>query len=163
MPRGSPGVVGETPTLGPGQAFEYASGTTLDQRARMLTKALVTTPPGRAARSRANPNPNPNPTPNSSPSPNPPGRAARSREGSRWSRTWRRRYTHIANPAPDPNHDPDPNPNPDLGPDPDPNPGPTQDTPDTPDGSGLPFDAAVGRFECIVADGGRGDAGGDTG
>ena len=36
VPRGSPGVVGETPTLGPGQAFEYASGTTLDQRARML-------------------------------------------------------------------------------------------------------------------------------
>ena len=28
-----------------------------------------------------------------------------------------------------------------------------------PDGSGLPFDAAVDRFECIVAD----DAGGDTG
>ena len=57
------------------------------------------------------------------------------------------------------------NPNPDLGPDPGPDPGPnpTQDTPDTPDGSGLPFDAAVGRFECIVADGGRGDAGGDTG
>jgi hypothetical protein len=38
---------------------------------------------------------------------------------------------------------------------------PNKGTPDTPDGSGLPFDAAVGRFECIVADGGRGDAGGD--
>ena len=47
-------------------------------------------------------------------------------------------------------------------PGPDPGPNPNQDTPDTPDGSGLPFDAAVGRFECIVADGGRGDAGGDT-
>ena len=42
-------------------------------------------------------------------------------------------------------------------------PNPTQDTPNTPDGSGLPFDATVGWFECIVADGGRGDAGGDTG
>ena len=52
-----------------------------------------------------------------------------------------------------------------LGPDPGPDPGPNpnQDTPDTPDGSGLPFDAAVGRFECIVAEGGQGDAGGDTG
>ena len=39
-------------------------------------------------------------------------------------------------------------------------------TPDTAEGGGLPFDAAVGRFECIVADGAdgaRGDAGGDTG
>jgi ApaG protein len=31
VPKGSPGVVGETPTLEPGQAFEYASGTTFSQ------------------------------------------------------------------------------------------------------------------------------------
>ena len=30
VPRGSPGVVGETPTLAPGQAFEYTSGAVLE-------------------------------------------------------------------------------------------------------------------------------------
>ena len=89
VPRGSPGVVGETPTLAPGQAFEYASGTTLDQ-------------PGGSV------------------------------EGCFQMRS------HVA----------------------------LEGTPDTAEGGGLPFDAAVGRFECIVADGAdgaRGDAGGDTG
>ena len=31
MPKGSPGVVGETPVLEPGASFEYASGTTFSQ------------------------------------------------------------------------------------------------------------------------------------
>lgn len=84
VPRGSPGVVGETPTLAPGQAFEYASGTTLDQ-------------PGGSV------------------------------EGGF------QMVSHVA----------------------------AADTPDTPDGSGLPFDAAVGRFECIVVDGERGGGSGD--
>ena len=89
VPRGSPGVVGETPTLAPGQAFEYASGTTLDQPGGSVEGCF-------------------------------------------------QMLSHVG----------------------------LEGTPDTAEGGGLPFDAAVGRFECIVADGAdgaRGDAGGDTG